>query len=93
MTQIFWGSKDHEINCPLEKTTVLVEIYNQEFHGDCILMVFDFQGNVLFGGEQASKDLPASPFQPFYREKYSCRFAVKIVGKCSKFLLHMMIEG
>ena len=57
-------------------------------------MVFDFQGNVLFGGEQASKDLPAIPFPAFLQRKVpSCRFAVKIVGTCSNFLLHMMIGG
>ena len=39
-----WGSKDHEINSLLEKTIILVGIYNQQFQGTIFLMVFDFQG-------------------------------------------------
>ena len=39
-----WGSKDHKINSLLEKTIILVGIYNQQFQGTIFLMVFDFQG-------------------------------------------------
>ena len=40
-----WGSKDHSIKGLLEKTIILVGIYNQQFQWTIFLMVFDFQGN------------------------------------------------
>ncbi len=39
-----WESKGYKFNGLLEKTIVLVEIYNQQFRGTIVLMVFDFQG-------------------------------------------------
>ena len=53
-----------------------------------------FREMCCLGGEQASKDLLVIPFPAFFPTKVpSCRFAVKMVGKSSKFLLHMVIEG
>ena len=44
-----WGPKTIKRRDP-RKTIVLVGIYNQQFQGTIILMVFDFQGKVdLFG--------------------------------------------
>ena len=39
-----WGSKDHQKNSLLEKTIILVGIYNKQFQGTIFLMVVDFQG-------------------------------------------------
>ncbi len=39
-----WKSKDYWLNGFSEKTIVLVGIYNQQFQGTIILMVFDLQG-------------------------------------------------
>ena len=39
-----WKSKDYLLNGFSEKTIILVGIYNQQFQGTIILMVFDLQG-------------------------------------------------
>ena len=41
-----WKSKDYLLNGFSEKTIILVGIYNQQFQGTIILMVFDLQGRV-----------------------------------------------
>ncbi len=40
-----WKSKDYFLNGFSVKTIVLVGIYNQQFKGTILFMVFDFQGN------------------------------------------------
>ncbi len=42
--QIPWKSKDYFLNGFSVKTIVLVGIYNQQFKGTILFMVFDFQG-------------------------------------------------
>ena len=44
MKQIPWKSKDYFLNGFSVKTIVLVGIYNQQFKGTILFMVFDFQG-------------------------------------------------
>ena len=45
-----WKSKDYFLNGFSVKTIVLVGIYNQQFKGTILFMVFDFQGkNIVFG--------------------------------------------
>ena len=39
-----WKSKDYFLNGFSVKTIVLVGIYNQQFKGTILFMVFDFQG-------------------------------------------------
>ena len=39
-----WKSKDYFLNVFSVKTIVLVGIYNQQFKGTILFMVFDFQG-------------------------------------------------
>ena len=49
----------------LEKTIVLVGIYNQQFQGTIFLMVFDFQGFTTVDGR--------NPKQPPGMNKKSCK--------------------
>ena len=42
-----WRSKDYFLNGLSVKTIVLVGIYNQQFKGTILFMVFDFQGSGL----------------------------------------------
>ena len=42
--QTLWKSKDYFLNGFSVKTIVLVGIYNQQFKGTILFMVFDFQG-------------------------------------------------
>ena len=39
-----WQSKDYLLNGSSAKTIVLVRVYNQQFQGTIVSMVFDFQG-------------------------------------------------
>lgn len=42
-----WSPKDYCLNAFCIKTIVLIRIYNQQFQGTILLMVFDFQGICL----------------------------------------------
>ena len=44
-----WKSKDYFLNVFSVKTIVLVGIYNQQFKGTILFMVFDFQGIYIYG--------------------------------------------
>ena len=58
-----WKSKDYFLNGFSVKTIVLVGIYNQQFKGTILFMVFDFQGSAkFFGGcnHQKTIDTPNS---------------------------------
>ena len=50
-------SKDYFLNGFSVKTIVLVGIYNQQFQGTIILMVFDFQGKCRMGIFQPRPDI------------------------------------
>ena len=43
-----WKSKDYFLNGFSVKTIVLVGIYNQQFKGTILFMVFDFQGIYIY---------------------------------------------
>ena len=43
-----WKSKDYFLNGFSVKTIVLVGIYNQQFKGAILFMVFDFQGIYIY---------------------------------------------
>ena len=49
MVYLPWKSKEYYLNGFSAKAIVLVGIYNQQFQGTVILMVFDFQGLATFG--------------------------------------------
>ena len=88
---------DHEINCRLWKNPIIiVGIYfsNHSMGRLFFLVDLTFREMCCSGGNNASKDLLVIPFPAFFlRKVQSCRFAVKMVGKSSRFLLHIMIEG
>ena len=45
-----WKSKDYFLNCFFRKDyCFLVGIYNQQFKGTILFMVFDFQGIYIYG--------------------------------------------